>query len=60
MNCPVCRQPMHRVYFGDEQRWWRCMRCDYVYQIQLHRYENGELVRVWWRRRECTASSAER
>lgn len=35
--CPRCGTEMHEVYFGDELRRWRCMKCERLYVLWEYR-----------------------
>lgn len=56
MKCPVCDEPVHEVYFADDVRRWRCMKCERIFSEAEYQVGNGELVRihVWRRERDMS------
>ena len=50
MKCPKCNEEMHEVYFGDEVKRWRCMKCEAIYSSIEWQEGDGEIVKVGsWR-----------
>lgn len=43
--CPRCSAALHEVFFGDDVRRWRCMRCGRVFSGVEWMEGDGELVR---------------
>ena len=33
LTCRHCEGELHEVFFGDNKRRWRCMKCEVIYEL---------------------------